>query len=129
IVAFASIWPARGGHNLAADLVRYDPAAAEGLMDFLFIELMLWGKAQGCASFDLGMTPLPEIEERSLAPVWYDIGHRIFVHGEHFVGFSELRHFKDRFRPKWHPRYLAAPGGWRKLPRALTDAAALIKPA
>ncbi len=27
-------------------------------MDFLFVELLLWGKAEGYASFNLGMAPM-----------------------------------------------------------------------
>ena len=35
---------------------------AGGVMDFLFIQMMLWGRAQGYQWFDLGMAPLAGLE-------------------------------------------------------------------
>ena len=46
IVAFANLW--RGGSSeLSVDLMRYNDAAPKGVIDYLLIECMLWGKAQG----------------------------------------------------------------------------------
>ena len=38
-------------------------------MEYLFTELMLWGKQQGYRWFNLGMAPLSGLEGRSLAPL------------------------------------------------------------
>lgn len=80
-------------------------------MDYLFIELMLWGRGKGYEWFDLGMAPLSGLADRSLAPLWNRLGGFLSRHGGHFYNFEGLRHYKDKFDPVWEPRYLASPGG------------------
>jgi phosphatidylglycerol lysyltransferase len=94
-------------------------------MDFLFVSIMVWGKAQGYASFSLGMAPLSGLEDRALAPLWTKVGARLYRHGEYFYNFQGLRQYKEKYAPEWRPRYLAAPGGLR-LPRVLANVAALV---
>ena len=67
IVAFANLMSTANGREMAIDLMRYGKDAPKGVMDFLFIELMLWGKAQGVQTFDLGMAPLSGLEDHHLA--------------------------------------------------------------
>ena len=126
IVAFANLWTAPAAGELSIDLMRYDRQAPKGVMDYLFVELMLWGAANGYQSFNLGMAPLAGLEKRSLAPLWHKVGHLIFTHGENFYNFEGLRAYKDKFDPQWRPRYLACPNGWWHLPTALLDASRLI---
>jgi len=95
------------------------------LMDYLFLELMLYGKEQGYRWFNLGMAPFAGLERRTIAPLWSRLGSLVFRHGEHFYNFQGLRQYKDKFEPVWEPRYLACPGGLT-LPRVLGDIAALI---
>lgn len=125
VVAFANLWPGGEKEELSIDLMRYREAAPGGVMDFLFLELMLWGRAEGYRWFSLGMAPLSGLEERALAPLWNRVGALVFRHGEHFYNFQGLRHYKEKFDPVWEPRYLACPGGFA-LPRVLADIAALI---
>jgi len=94
-------------------------------MDYMFVRLMLWGKAEKYRDFNLGMAPLSGFESHRLAPLWSRLGGLAFRHGEHFYNFQGLRHFKDKFDPVWEPRYLVSPGGLA-LPRILTHLAALI---
>ena len=105
--------------------VRHRDDAPYGIMDFLFIRLMLWGKERGDKWFDLGMAPLSGLDTHPLAPVWTRVGALVFRHGEHFYNFEGLRAYKEKFDPVWTPKYLAAPGGLA-LPRILLDIAALI---
>jgi phosphatidylglycerol lysyltransferase len=125
VLAFANLWPGGGKEELAADLMRFAPGAPNGTMDYLFTELLLWGKDQGYRWFDLGMAPLSGLENRSLAPLWARVGAFLFRYGEHFYNFQGLRAYKEKFDPVWEPRYLAAPGGLA-LPRILLDLAALV---
>jgi len=105
--------------------MRYGPDAPTGVMQYLFGELMLWGRAEGYEFFGLGMAPLSGLEPRALAPLWSRVGAFMYRHGEHFYNFQGLREYKEKFDPLWEPRYLASPGGVA-LPRILTNVAALI---
>ncbi len=126
IIAFANLWQSANREELSIDLMRYDPGSApRGVMDFLFIQLMGWGREQGYRWFDLGMAPLAGLEDRSLAPLWNRLAAFLSRHGEHFYNFQGLRQYKDKFDPAWEPRYLGSPGGLA-LPAILTHLAQLI---
>lgn len=124
-VAFANLWPTATRTELSVDLMRFGADSPRGAMDYLFIELMLWGRAQGYRWFSLGMAPLSGLERHPLAPAWHRVGNFIFRHGEHFYNFDGLRRYKSKFDPVWEPRYLMAPGGIT-LPRILIDVSRLI---
>ena len=125
IVAFANIWRAGADTELSIDLMRYTDAAPKGVIDFLLIECMLWGKAQHYQWFDLGMAPLSGLEEHALAPAWHKLGRMVQRYGETFYHFEGLRKYKEKFLPVWRPRYLAAPGGLG-MAAALLDVTSLI---
>lgn len=125
IVAFANIWLAPEGHELSVDLMRHRHEISYGTMDFLFINLMFWGKGQGYLWFNLGMAPLSGLESHPLSSVWNRIGTLIFRHGEHFYNFEGLRAFKEKYDPVWTSKYLVVPGGIA-LPQILFDVAALV---
>jgi phosphatidylglycerol lysyltransferase len=125
IVAFANVWESDSREELSVDLMRHASAAPRGVMDFLFVELMLWGRAQGYRWFNLGMAPLAGLEAHRLAPAWHKVGHFVYRHGEEFYNFEGLRSYKEKFLPEWRPRYLAA-SGRLALPRVLLDVTALI---
>jgi phosphatidylglycerol lysyltransferase len=125
IVAFANLWRGAEQEELSIDLMRHRPEVESIVMDYLFVELMLLGKAEGFRWFNIGMAPLAGLENRALAPLWSRLGAMVFRHGEHFYNFQGLRQYKEKFDPVWSPRYLAAPAGLA-LPRVLADVAALI---
>ncbi len=111
IVAFANLWQTTNKHELSIDLMRYDPHIQGGVMEFLFVELMLWGQQQNYQWFSLGMAPLSGLERRPLAPLWHKIGTIIYDQGDEFYNFEGLYNYKAKFDPVWEPRYLAAPTG------------------
>jgi phosphatidylglycerol lysyltransferase len=125
IVAFANLWPGGESEEISIDLMRHTVDAPLGVMDYLFIELMIYGAAQGYRWFNLGMAPLAGLEARSIAPLWSRLGSLVYRHGEHFYNFQGLRAYKDKYDPVWEPRYLACPGGLA-FPLVLADIAALI---
>ncbi len=125
VVAFANIWPGAGKEELSIDLMRHLPEAPHGVMDYLFVELMLWGKQEAYRWFNFGMAPLSGLEDHVLAPLWNRLGTFIFRHGEHFYNLQGLRQYKEKFDPEWEPKYLASPAGL-SLPRILVNIASLI---
>ena len=125
VVAFANLWRGQPGDELTVDLMRYSDQAPDNVMEYLFLQLMLYGHAEGFSHFNLGMAPLAGLENRALAPLWNRVGALVYRFGENFYNFQGLREYKEKFDPIWEPRYLASPGGLR-LPRILTNVAALI---
>lgn len=123
IVAFANLW--RTANEVSVDLMRYGSNAPRGVMDYLFVEMMLWARANNFQWFNLGMAPLSGLEKHPLAPLWHKLGLLVHRYGEPFYNFDGLRRYKEKFDPVWRPRYLASPGGLA-LPRILLDTAALI---
>ncbi|MDR3671886.1 MAG: bifunctional lysylphosphatidylglycerol flippase/synthetase MprF [Holophaga sp.] len=125
IVAFASFWPGGCQEELSVDLMRSTADAPAGIMDYLFVQLFLWGRDHGYRWFNLGMAPFSGLESRSLAPLWTKIGAFLFRTGEHYYNFQGLRQYKEKFHPVWEPRYLACPGGVSLAP-ILANIAALV---
>jgi len=124
-VAFANLWPSGTKEELSVDLMRHLPEAPAGVMDYIFVNLIVWGQEQGYRWFNLGMAPLAGLENRSLGTMWSRVGALTYRLGENFYNFQGLRQYKDKFDPVWEPMYIASPGGLA-LPRILTNLAALI---
>jgi len=125
IVAFANIWEGADKEEISIDLMRHVPDAPNGLMDYLFTELMQWGKNHGYRWFNLGMAPLSGLDDRAAENLWSRVGTFIYRHGEHFYNFQGLRKYKEKFAPVWEPKYLAFPGTFR-LPRIVKSLTSLI---
>ncbi len=125
IAAFANIWTTGAKEELSVDLMRQVEGATNGVMDYMFVNIILWGREQGYRWFNLGMAPLSGLENRHLGPLWHRVGALAYRFGENFYNFQGLRQYKEKFDPTWEPTYLASPGGLA-LPRILTNLSALI---
>ena len=125
LTAFGNLWPGNGRDELSTDLMRHLPDAPNGVMDCLFVSMMLWGREQGYRWFDLGMAPLSGLTSNPFAPLWSRIGGVIYDKGEAFYNFNGLRAWKSKFQPVWLPRYLAISKAW-DLPTAILDITTLI---
>lgn len=125
IIAFASIWNSGKNEELEVDLMRYYPDAPAGIMRYLIVEVMLWGRSIGYRWLNLGMAPLSGLRSTAGAPVWHQLGSAVRGYGERYYNFQGIRDFKEWFYPEWEPRFLVSPGG-RTLPVVLTNIASLI---
>lgn len=125
IVAFANLMTTDTRRQATIDLMRYTPDAPRGVMDYLFVKMLLHCQAEGYTRFGLGMAPLSGMSEHENAPRWQRLGRLIYRHGEHFYNFQGLRAFKDKFDPQWEPRYLCVEGGLKPV-LAFADIAALV---
>lgn len=107
IAGFANLWVSDNKQTLSIDLMRYhlDTKSAP-TMDFLFVELLLWGRAQGYATFNLGMAPMSGLNEHHLSSYWTQLGNTVFKRGSRFYNFQGLRNYKEKFSPRWEARYL-----------------------
>lgn len=119
-VAFATLWTTAARSTFSMDLMRYADAAPKNIMDYLFVELIAWGRAQGYEAFEFGMAPLAGLEDRPLAPMMSRVGRLLFERGEEIYNFRGVRRYKDKYDPLWQPRYMAAAHKWA-IPILLAD--------
>jgi phosphatidylglycerol lysyltransferase len=120
LVAFATLWLTPDKSAFSMDLMRYDEGAPKNVMDFLFVELLLWGQFEGYSAFEFGGAPLAGLTDRPLAPVMSRLGKFVFDKGEEFYNFQGVRRYKDKYDPVWQSRYIAAPHKWT-IPLLLAD--------
>ncbi|MDQ0455180.1 phosphatidylglycerol lysyltransferase domain-containing protein [Rhizobium paknamense] len=125
IVAFANILTTDTRKEAFIDLMRHRPGTHRGMMDLLFVKIMLHLKAEGFARLNLGMAPLSGLSDRPSAPLWHHLGRFVFENGERFYNFKGVQAFKAKFDPDWQPRYLAVSDRKALLP-VLADTALLI---
>ncbi|WP_324006610.1 bifunctional lysylphosphatidylglycerol flippase/synthetase MprF [Aeromonas hydrophila] len=126
IVGFANLWVSDNKESLSIDLMRYSlDTSTAPIMDFLFVELLLWGKAEGYDTFNLGMAPMSGFNDHPLSGYWTRLGNTIFTRGSRFYNFQGLRRYKEKFSPDWEPRYLLCTSKL-VLPRVLTNLISLI---
>ena len=91
-------------------LMRQVPGAPPCTMECLFTQLALELKARGFKRLSLGMAPLAGIARTPLSSRWHRLAGLVWEHGKPIYNFQGLRSFKNKFRPVWEPRYLAASG-------------------
>lgn len=125
VQAFVNLLPLRKGSELSFDLMRYGSDAPAGVMDFLIINLMRWGREQGFATLNLGMAPLFDVGQQRRSKRVERLAHLLFEHGERIYNYRGLHLFKDKFRPVWEPRYLCYPRPW-DWPGAVLAASSLV---
>lgn len=125
IQAFANIWTSAGKNEVSPDMMRYMDNAPSDTMEFLFLNLMLWAKEERYAYFDLGMAPLSGVTGGLNGSLWGRTAEMLYEHGNTFYNFQGLRHYKEKYKPIWEPRYVAVPHEL-SLPAVLAAAAMLI---
>jgi phosphatidylglycerol lysyltransferase len=125
IQAFANLWASADKNEISPDMMRYMDNAPADTMEFLFLNTILWAKAQGFAYFDLGMAPLSGITGGPYGSLWGRAAEILYEHGNIFYNFQGLRRYKEKYNPVWESRYLAVPHEL-SLPSVLAAAAVLI---
>ncbi len=109
IDAFANLLSEYQAREACIDLMRHRPKTEGGQMDFLFVSLFEWAKAQGYATFNLGLSGLSGIGENPTDPAIERALHYVYEHVNQFYNFKGLHEFKAKFDPSWSPRYLIYP--------------------
>ena len=103
IEAFVNVLPSFRSTQGNFDLMRRRPDAPPNVIDLLFLTLIERFREQDLDGMTLGLAPLSNIEGNGLPQralrLLYDRGEQTF----HFQG---LRTFKQKWLPRWEPRYL-----------------------
>ena len=114
ITAFTNIMPDKNDEVLSIDLMRYDMEKnVNSMMDFLFLNLYIYGQENSYKHFNLGMAPLSNVGINKSAYLSERIAYLIYKHGNKFYSFKGLRNYKQKYASVWVPKYTAfAKGNW-----------------
>lgn len=109
-VAFANLVPEYQKNELAIDLMRHYQKIENGTMEFLFTKMLQWAKGNGYDSFSLGLSAIVGVGEKPDDPLVEKALHTISEYVSRFYNFKGLHNFKEKFHPRWEPRYLIYKG-------------------
>ena len=105
VLAFVNRIPSYRAGEATADLMRHRADAPNGIMDYLFVKLMLRCKEQGFTRFNLGMAPMSGFQEREEASAAERAVHLFFQRLNFLFSFGGLKRYKAKFATDWEPRY------------------------
>lgn len=108
--AFANLVPEFQKNEVTIDLMRHHGEGEYGTMDFLFAKMLLWAKENGYDSFSLGLSAIVGVGEKPEDPRLEQTLHTLAEYVSRFYNFRGLHEFKEKFHPRWEPRYLVYPG-------------------
>lgn len=106
ILAFANFIPMYTLPQASPDMMRFSRQAPNGIMDFLFINSLLYFKEAGLTGFNLGLAPLAHVGKEESSSVAERAVRYLY---ENFYNFKGLYEFKSKYYPRWEPRYLIYP--------------------
>ncbi|MBF2076221.1 MAG: bifunctional lysylphosphatidylglycerol flippase/synthetase MprF [Synechococcales cyanobacterium C42_A2020_086] len=109
IQAFANIVPEYQCNDATIDLMRHRAEIERGTMDFLFISLFQHFKERGYDGFNLGLSALSGVGEMNRSARLEKGIHYLYEHLNRFYNFKGLHEYKDKFHPRWEPRYFVFP--------------------
>lgn len=109
-IAFANLVDEYAKNEVTIDLMRHRPGVEHGTMEFLFVRMLQWAKENGYDTFSLGLSAIVGVGEKPEDPRVEKALHTIAEYASRFFNFRGLREFKNKFHPRWEPRYLIYPG-------------------
>lgn len=110
IMAFANVVPEYQLNEITIDLMRHRAEIENGTMDFLFVSMFQSFKERGYDGFNLGLSALSGVGEVRAAPRLEKVLYYLYEHLNQFYNFKGLHAYKEKFHPRWQPRYLVYPG-------------------
>lgn len=107
IKAFANIMYMYDDESFSVDLMRFSKNTPRGVMDFMFINLIEYGKENGYEIFNMGMAPLANVGLSKYA-FWNEkLALQFYENGQALYSFKGLRRFKEKFSHSWEYKYIA----------------------
>lgn len=106
--AFVTTMPTYGeNETFCSDLMRYSRETPRGVMDYMFANLLLWGKENGYKYFNFGVSPLANVGYSKYSFLSERFASQIYYHGTIFYSFEGLKKFKGKYAHSWEPKLLA----------------------
>lgn len=107
IKAFTNIMYMYDDESFSVDLMRFSKNTPRGVMDFMFINLIEYGKEKGYEIFNMGMAPLANVGLSKYA-FWNEkLALQFYENGQALYSFKGLRRFKEKFSHNWEYKYIA----------------------
>ena len=110
ITAFANVIPEYQLNEITIDLMRRRSEIEQGTMDFLFTMMFQHFKERGYDTFNLGLSALSGVGVKPHSPRLEKALYYLYKHLNQFYNFQGVHSFREKFRPRWEPRYFIYPG-------------------
>ena len=110
ISAFANTISSGETKLVGVDLMRRRIEVENGTMECLFASMLQHFQALGYEEFDLGLSALAGVGETKKSLRLEKVLNYLSEHLEQFYNFKGLHSFKEKFQPRWEPRYFVYPG-------------------
>lgn len=106
--AFVTIMPTYGENKrFCSDLMRFSRNTPRGVMDYMFVKLLEWGKENGYETFDFGVAPLSNVGASKYSFLSERLAYQLYYYGQKFYSFEGLKKFKAKYANSWEPKFLA----------------------
>jgi phosphatidylglycerol lysyltransferase len=109
MVAFANVMSGYKRREVTVDLMRYRKDVEKGAMDFLFVSMFQHFRQLGYEGFNFSLSPLAGLGQTGDAQRIEKGLNYFFEHLNQFYNFKGLHSFKEKYQPRWEPRYLVYP--------------------
>jgi phosphatidylglycerol lysyltransferase len=109
ISAFTNIISEYQLNEVTNDMMRHRKSIENGTMDFLFISMLQHFQERGYDSFNFGLSALAGVGDSKESRKLERVLHYLYEHLDRFYNFQGLHAYKEKFRPRWEPRYLVYP--------------------
>ena len=109
-VAFVTYMTTERQTEATLGLIRQLPDAPPYATEYIITKVALELKTRKFERLSLGMAPLSGMVRTPVSSRWNRIAGLVWELGGSIYNFQGLRTFKNKFRPVWEPRYLAASG-------------------
>jgi len=105
VVAFTNLVSDGVEGEATIDLMRrrHEPS---GSMDVLQVRLIELLRERGYRTFSLGMAPFAEVGTEPGATIPERAVHLFYERFNRFFSYKGLRDYKNKFQPRWEPRYI-----------------------
>lgn len=105
MLGFVNLCPSYHRGEVSGDLMRRRIEAPNGIMDYLFVKILLRAKQQGLERFNMGMAPMSGFQEKEEATPEERAVHFFFQRLNFVFSYRGLRQYKAKFATAWEPRY------------------------
>lgn len=109
VIAFADLLSGYNRQEVTVNLMRHRADVEKGTMDFLFVSMIQHFQKLDYDGFNFSLSPLAGVGQSPEAQRVEKGLNYFFEHLNQFYNFKGLHQFKEKYQPRWEPRYLVYP--------------------